>query len=136
MILYAWLPCSAAVNLYSALGLSSHLPWLCCSAGEACALQALPNQTALSSELGTRMRDELYTEIFQSPQRFVMVTTGGVLQLEKRRPVDVMQQVRCGRAALSRPADVTSHVYFQMFLVLTSFVVFCRQFGIYCCCRR
>lgn len=64
--------------------------------GEACALVGLPNTTPLSGELGSRMRDELYTEIFQPPQRFVAVTTAGVLMLEKRRPVDVLQ-VRLAR---------------------------------------
>jgi len=39
------------------------------------------------------MRDELYSQVVSPPQRYALVTTAGVLLLERRRPVDVLQQV-------------------------------------------
>jgi hypothetical protein len=44
------------------------------------------------------MQDELVGQMFSGPLQLVLVSTAGVLQLERRRPVDVLQallQVSC-----------------------------------------
>ena len=43
--------------------------------------------------LETAVRDELTTQNLAAAPRFVMVTTAGVLEMEKMRPVDVLAQV-------------------------------------------
>lgn len=37
------------------------------------------------------MQDELVAQMFSGPQQLVVVSTAGVLELERRRPVDVLQ---------------------------------------------
>jgi hypothetical protein len=37
------------------------------------------------------MQDELVSQMFSGPLQLVLVSTAGVLQLERRRPVDVLQ---------------------------------------------
>lgn len=48
------------------------------------------------------MQDELVSQMFSGPLQLVLVSTAGVLELERRRPVDVLQallQVSRGRRA-------------------------------------
>ena len=55
-------------------------------AGETCAIAALPRPSVTASaELA--MRDELTTQLGAPPPAFVLVSSAGVLEVEKRRPV-------------------------------------------------
>jgi hypothetical protein len=39
------------------------------------------------------MQNELVSQIFTGPPQMVLVSTAGVLELERRRPVDVLQEL-------------------------------------------
>lgn len=39
------------------------------------------------------MQNELLSQIFTGPPQMVLVSTAGVLELERRRPVDVLQEL-------------------------------------------
>ncbi|KAL4425159.1 hypothetical protein ABPG77_008264 [Micractinium sp. CCAP 211/92] len=62
--------------------------------GEACVIRSVPSSAPLLlGGLETAVRDELTTQNLGAAPRFVMVTTAGVLELEKLRPVDVLAQL-------------------------------------------
>ncbi|KAL4426022.1 hypothetical protein ABPG75_010038 [Micractinium tetrahymenae] len=62
--------------------------------GEACAIRSVPRSAPLLlGGLEIAVRDELTTQNLGAAPRFVMVTTAGVLELEKMRPVDVLAQL-------------------------------------------
>ncbi|PSC67210.1 nuclear pore complex NUP155 [Micractinium conductrix] len=62
--------------------------------GEACAIRRVPRATPLLlGGLETAVRDELTTQNLAAAPRFVVVTTAGVLEIEKMRPVDVLAQL-------------------------------------------
>eukprot|EP00798_Chlamydomonas_sp_ICE-L_P007357 gene7357-480_t len=69
--------------------------------GETCALEAVPIQTTLGPETISKgsHADELSSQVFSPPPRFVLISTAGVLELEKRRPVDILQQMLEERSA-------------------------------------
>jgi nuclear pore complex protein Nup155 len=56
-------------------------------------MAAVPMPELLPRELQLRMRDDLFSQVFNPPQRFVLLSNAGVIELEKRRPVDVLQQL-------------------------------------------
>lgn len=69
-----------------------------CAAGEATALGCLPQPSQLGPDVhpGARwgaMQSELVSQIFTGPPQMVLVSTSGVLELERRRPVDVLQEL-------------------------------------------
>ena len=39
------------------------------------------------------MQNELVSQLFTGPPQMVLVSTAGVLELERRRPVDVLQEL-------------------------------------------
>lgn len=45
------------------------------------------------------MQDELTTQLSGAPQPFVIISTAGVLEVEKRRPVDVLASILEERSA-------------------------------------
>eukprot|EP00884_Botryococcus_braunii_P002912 jgi/Botrbrau1/12621/Bobra.0169s0148.1 len=57
--------------------------------GEVCAIAYL--EPARPPDLA--MRNELATELFLGPQRYALISTAGVLKLEKRRPVDTLRLI-------------------------------------------
>lgn len=62
--------------------------------GEACAIRSVARSAPLMlGGLETSVRDELTTQNLGAAPRFVMVTTAGVLEMEKMRPVDVLAQL-------------------------------------------
>ncbi|PRW05942.1 nuclear pore complex Nup155 isoform B [Chlorella sorokiniana] len=63
--------------------------------GEACAIRSVPRPAPLllGGLLETAVRDELTSQNLGVAPRFVMVTTAGVLEMEKLRPVDVLAQL-------------------------------------------
>jgi len=61
--------------------------------GETCAIEAAPLRSALGPESNRGMQDELFTQVFNPPPRFVLISTAGVIELEKRRPIDILQQI-------------------------------------------
>ncbi len=71
-----------------------------------------------ASESGTALAGplaELSAQNMAPPQRFVAVTTAGVLELEKLRPVDVLAQVRVGvTRACHKYSLVSSLAQFQV----------------------
>ncbi|KAI8471772.1 MAG: nucleoporin-domain-containing protein [Monoraphidium minutum] len=100
------LPAAAAVNTGLASGvpglreliteLEQHIP------GETAAIGSEPPASLLGPEAagpGGRMTDELVSQIFTPPQRFVLISTAGVLELEKRRPADVLAALLAERDA-------------------------------------
>ena len=46
---------------------------------------AAPQSTALGPEAPVSVQDELAGQLFTSPPRFVLISTAGVVELEKRR---------------------------------------------------
>ena len=56
-------------------------------AGETCAIAALPRPTSAPAGAELAMRDELTTQLGAPPPAFVLVSSAGVLEVEKRRPV-------------------------------------------------
>lgn len=70
--------------------LEQHIP------GETTAIGCLPQPSVLGPELHPggswgACQDELAGQMFSGPLQLVLVSTAGVLQLERRRPVDVLQ---------------------------------------------
>ncbi|KAF8069564.1 NUP155 [Scenedesmus sp. PABB004] len=70
--------------------LEQHVP------GEATAIGCLPQTCVLGPEVAPAgswgaMQDELVGQMWMGPLQLVLVTTAGVLELERRRPVDVLQ---------------------------------------------
>lgn len=73
-------------------------------AGETTAVGCLPQPSQLGPDVhpGGRwgaMQNELVSQIFTGPPQIVLVSTSGVLELERRRPVDILEellQVRMG----------------------------------------
>lgn len=64
--------------------------------GETTAIGCLPQPSVLGPELHPggswgACQDELTGQMFSGPLQLVLVSTAGVLQLERRRPVDVLQ---------------------------------------------
>jgi nuclear pore complex protein Nup155 len=67
-------------------------------AGETTAIGCLPQPSQLGPDVhpGGRwgaMQNELLSQIFTGPPQMVLVSTSGVLELERRRPVDVLQEL-------------------------------------------
>lgn len=73
--------------------------------GEACSIaaagEAQPAEGLLGPELLPRRADDLAAAIgiYSAPPRFVLISTAGVVQLEQRRPVDVLEQILQGGSA-------------------------------------
>ena len=70
----------------------------CVYAGETTAIGCLPQPSQLGPDVhpGGRwgaMQNELLSQIFTGPPQMVLVSTAGVLELERRRPVDVLQEL-------------------------------------------
>lgn len=66
--------------------------------GDACAVAPVVQTTPFDS-LGTlALHDELHTQVVLPAPRFVLVSTAGVLELDKLRPVDVLQALLEERA--------------------------------------
>lgn len=73
--------------------------------GETTAIGCLPQPSQLGPDVHPggswgAMQNELVSQIFTGPPQMVLVSTAGVLELERRRPVDVLQellQVQYGR---------------------------------------
>ena len=65
----------------------SSTPFLISSpSGEACAIEATPFRSPLDPELLRGMQqDELLGQVFCPPPRFVLISTAGVLEVERRR---------------------------------------------------
>lgn len=66
--------------------------------GETTAIGCLPQPSQLGPDVhpGGRwgaMQNELVSQIFTGPPQMVLVSTAGVLELERRRPVDVLQEL-------------------------------------------
>ncbi|KAK9806121.1 hypothetical protein WJX72_002210 [[Myrmecia] bisecta] len=61
--------------------------------GEACAIKAVPTERPPAALGANELLDELSVQHAVPAQRFVLVSTAGVLELEKRRAVDVVQQI-------------------------------------------
>ena len=57
-------------------------------AGLVCAMASDDAHSGASRQPDLAMRDELTTQLSLAPARFVVVNTAGVVELEKRRPVD------------------------------------------------
>jgi hypothetical protein len=55
------------------------------------------------------MQDELVSQMFSGPLQLVLVSTAGVLQLERRRPVDVLQALLQVRACAAAAAPEETH---------------------------
>ena len=102
------LPAAAAVNT----GLASGVPGLRevvaemeqLVPGETAALAAAPPAPLLGPDArgaarGGAGQDELSAQIFSPPQRFVLISTAGTLELERRRPVDVLAALLAERDA-------------------------------------
>jgi hypothetical protein len=69
---------------------AAHFEWVAMHAGEVCAIAALgppPNQASARGGGEAGMRDELSAQLSAPPPSYVLVSTAGVLELEKRRPV-------------------------------------------------
>ncbi|CAL8471349.1 g10891 [Coccomyxa elongata] len=60
--------------------------------GETCAIATL-GRPASASGAELAMRDELTMQLSAAPQPFVIISTAGVLEVEKRRPVDVLASI-------------------------------------------
>ncbi|KAK9837777.1 hypothetical protein WJX74_004885, partial [Apatococcus lobatus] len=60
--------------------------------GEACSVVALDAEGAFEAE-AVGMRDELCTQHLRPPQRFIVASTAGVQEFEKRRPYDILQAI-------------------------------------------
>ena len=59
-----------------------------------CVISSLPQVSELGPESpAVGLQNELVTQIFQPAPRFALISTGGVAELVKRRPVDVLQAV-------------------------------------------
>lgn len=68
--------------------------------GDACALVPVPLTTPFDT-LGTlALHDELHTQVVLPAPRFVLVSTAGVLEVDKLRPVDVLQVLLEERATV------------------------------------
>lgn len=61
-----------------------------CPAGVVCAMASDDSQSAAAAQPDLAMRDELTTQLALAPQRFVAINTAGVVELEKRRPLDTL----------------------------------------------
>jgi hypothetical protein len=76
------------------LNACSALLW-CLRTGETCAIEAVPMPSSLGSEVlqctGTSgggavlQSDELTAQLFNPPARYVLISTAGCVELEKRR---------------------------------------------------
>lgn len=51
------------------------------------------NATARGKATQSILRDELSSQVYVAPPRFVLVTTAGVLEIEKLRPIDILRQI-------------------------------------------
>eukprot|EP00878_Enallax_costatus_P016050 GHUV01016827.1.p1 GENE.GHUV01016827.1~~GHUV01016827.1.p1 ORF type:complete len:1150 (+),score=458.72 GHUV01016827.1:567-4016(+) len=72
--------------------------------GETAAIGCIPQASVLGPEVHPggswgAMQDELVAQMFSGPQQLVVVSTAGVLELERRRPVDVLQALLAERSA-------------------------------------
>ena len=47
----------------------------------------------MSSKGSSILRDELSAQVYLAPPRFMLVTTAGVLEIEKQRPIDLLRQI-------------------------------------------
>lgn len=66
--------------------------------GETTAVGCLPQPSQLGPDVhpGGRwgaMQNELVSQIFTGPPQIVLVSTSGVLELERRRPVDILEEL-------------------------------------------
>jgi len=62
--------------------------------GEACAIASSPQPSALGPEVQTAgAQEELIAQLFLPASRYVLISTAGVVELEKRRPIDVLVRV-------------------------------------------
>ncbi|MEW5305512.1 MAG: hypothetical protein WDW36_008046 [Sanguina aurantia] len=61
--------------------------------GEACAMSAVPSRSVLGSDAAASGNDELSTQIFTPAPRFVLISTAGTMEVERRRPVDVLASI-------------------------------------------
>lgn len=65
--------------------------------GEACAIRAVPwvhgSDISLSQHQGSSARDEVTTQNAAPAPRFVLVSTAGVVEVEKLRPADVLSRL-------------------------------------------
>ncbi|KAI3427442.1 hypothetical protein D9Q98_010357 [Chlorella vulgaris] len=80
--------------------------------GEACAIRSVPRPPPLllgAALAPVAVRDELTTQNMGPAPRFVMVTTAGVMEVEKMRPVDVLAQLLEQRDAAKLDAFFTSY---------------------------
>lgn len=64
-------------------GLEEHV------AGETCAIAAVPTPSVSSLKIG--VQDELTQQLFTPAPRFVLITTAGVIELQKLRPAELLQ---------------------------------------------
>ncbi len=60
------------------------------AAGIVCAMASDDSQSLIARQPDLAMRDELTTQLSLTPSRFVVINTAGVVELEKRRPVDTL----------------------------------------------
>lgn len=60
------------------------------AAGIVCAMASDDSQSVIARQPDLAMRDELTTQLSLTPSRFVVINTAGVVELEKRRPVDTL----------------------------------------------
>ena len=60
------------------------------AAGIVCAMASDGSQSLVARQPDLAMRDELTTQLSLMPSRFVVINTAGVVELEKRRPVDTL----------------------------------------------
>ncbi|KAF5829261.1 Non-repetitive/WGA-negative nucleoporin C-terminal-domain-containing protein [Dunaliella salina] len=62
--------------------------------GEACAIASSPQPSALGPEVQTAgAQEELIAQLFLPASRYVLISTAGVVELEKRRPIDILVRV-------------------------------------------
>lgn len=57
--------------------------------GETCAVEACPLLTPLGPEASKGQHDELFSQVFNPAPRFALISTAGVIELEKRRYASV-----------------------------------------------
>ena len=68
-------------------------------AGIVCAMASDEAHSGTSRQPDLAMRNELTTQLSLAPARFVVVNTAGVVELEKRRPVDSLALILEERSA-------------------------------------
>jgi hypothetical protein len=86
-------------------------------AGETCAVEATPSRPVLGSDaLSARAgpsSDELVSAVWWPPPRFALIGTAGVMELEKRRPVELLMVGRGGRGDGTSPGLGRGHVLWR-----------------------